>query len=280
MATPTEPASRALGGLPSDGHQAFRLMRFQLRDYLRSRRFLLMTALTLAIAAIVTVVVAHFRGGLVSTPAAFYGSFWGGGVAALIVFAGIIYGGDAIAGEFQNKTGYFLMGLPLKRGTIYQGKLLAAYLASTTAVLLYLVVLVLNGIYYFGMGAFPWQLGASLLLALLYLAALLGTTFMFSSLFKTSAYAILVVAVLFLFGFTIAQALVTDLVKIEPWFLISYASPVIGNIFLDPYPSHSVTQFGLTSYTATVPEAVLIMVLYFVLTTLAGYALFTREQFT
>jgi ABC-2 type transport system permease protein len=280
MATPTEPASRALGGLPSDGHQAFRLMRFQLRDYLRSRRFLLMTALTLAIAAIVTVVVAHFRGGLVSTPAAFYGSFWGGGVAALIVFAGIIYGGDAIAGEFQNKTGYFLMGLPLKRGTIYQGKFLAAYLASTTAVLLYLVVLVLNGIYYFGMGAFPWQLGASLLLALLYLAALLGTTFMFSSLFKTSAYAILVVAVLFLFGFTIAQALVTDLVKIEPWFLISYASPVIGNIFLDPYPSHSVTQFGLTSYTATVPEAVLIMVLYFVLTTLAGYALFTREQFT
>jgi ABC-2 type transport system permease protein len=280
MATPTEPASRALGGLPSDGHQAFRLMRFQLRDYLRSRRFLLMTALTLAIAAIVTVVVAHFRGGLVSTPAAFYGSFWGGGVAALIVFAGIIYGGDAIAGEFQNKTGYFLMGLPLKRGTIYQGKFLAAYLASTTAVLLYLVVLVLNGIYYFGMGAFPWQLGASLLLALLYLAALLGTTFMFSSLFKTSAYAILVVAVLFLFGFTIAQALVTDLVKIEPWFLISYASPVIGNIFLDPYPSHSVTQFGHTSYTATVPEAVLIMVLYFVLTTLAGYALFTREQFT
>jgi ABC-2 type transport system permease protein len=280
MATPTEPASRALGGLPSDGHQAFRLMRFQLRDYLRSRRFLLMTALTLASAAIVTVVVAHFRGGLVSTPAAFYGSFWGGGVAALIVFAGVIYGGDAIAGEFQNRTGYFLMGLPLKRGTIYQGKFMAAYLASTTAVLLYLVVLVLNGIYYFGMSAFPWQLGASLLLALLYLAALLGTTFMFSSLFKTSAYAILVVAVLFLFGFGIAQVLVTDLVKIEPWFLISYASPVIGNIFLNPYPAHTVTQFGLTSYTATVPEAVLIMVLYFVLATLAGYALFTREQFT
>ena len=254
-------------------------MRFQLRDYLRSRRFLLMIALTLAIAAILTVVVAHFRGGLVSSPAAFYGSFWGGGVGVLIVFAGIIYGGDAIAGEFQNKTGYFLMGLPLRRGTIYQGKLLAAYLASVTAVLLYLVILLLNGIYYFGMNAFPWQLGASLLLALVYLAALLGTTFLFSSLFKTSAYAILVVAVLFLFGFTIAQDLVVSLVGIEPWFLLSYASPVIGNIFANPYPT-TTHRFGITTYVATIPEAILIMVIYFLVTTVVGYLLFSREQFT
>ncbi len=280
MAAPGDPAATALGGLPSDEHQAFRLMRFQFRDYLRSRRFLLMIALTLAIAAIVTLVVAHFRGGLVSSPAAFYGSLWGGGVGVLIVFAGIIYGGDAIAGEFQNKTGYFLMGLPLKRGTIYQGKFMAAYLASVTAVVLYLAILLLNGIYYFGMNAFPWQLAASLLLALLYLGALLGTTFLFSSLFKTSAYAILVVAVLFLFGFSIAQVLVEDLVKIEPWFLLSYASPVIGNIFSNPYPPHTAGGFGVTTYTATIPEAILIMIVYFALTTLAGYALFTREQFT
>ncbi len=279
MVAPGEVAPSGAGALPSDEHQAFRLMRFQLRDYLRSRRFLLMTALTLAIAAILTLVVAHFRGGLVSSPAAFYGSFWGGGVVVLIVFAGIIYGGDAIAGEFQHKTGYFLMGLPLKRGTIYQGKLLAAYLASVTAVVLYLAILLLNGIYYFGMNAFPWQLGASLLLALVYLAALLGTTFLFSSLFKTSAYAILVVAVLFLFGFGIAQDLVESLVKIEPWFLLSYASPVIGNIFANPYPTTS-TSFGVTNYVASVPEAVLIMVIYFVVTTVVGYLLFSREQFT
>ncbi len=279
MVAPGEVAPSGAGALPSDEHQAFRLMRFQLRDYLRSRRFLLMTALTLAIGVILTVVVAHYRGGLVSSPAAFYGSFWGGGVVVLIVFAGIIYGGDAIAGEFQHKTGYFLMGLPLKRGTIYQGKLLAAYLASVTAVVLYLAILLLNGIYYFGMNAFPWQLGASLLLALVYLAALLGTTFLFSSLFKTSAYAILVVAVLFLFGFGIAQDLVESLVKIEPWFLLSYASPVIGNIFANPYPTTS-TSFGVTNYVASVPEAVLIMVIYFVVTTVVGYLLFSREQFT
>ena len=280
MSASDEPAHASAGGLPTDEHQAFRLMRFQFRDYLRSRRFLLMTALTLVIAAIVTLVVAHFRGGLVSSPTAFYGSLWGGGVGVLIVFAGIIYGGDAIAGEFQNRTGYFLMGLPLKRGTIYQGKFLAAYLASTTAVVLYLVILVFNGIYYFGMSAFSWQLAASFLLALLSLAALLGTTFLFSSLFKTSAYAILVVAVLFLFGFTIAQTLVEDLVRIEPWFLLSYATPVIGNIFLSPYPSHTNGAFGIISYTATIPEAIAIMIAYFVLTTLAGYALFSREQFT
>jgi ABC-2 type transport system permease protein len=198
----------------------------------------------------------------------------------------VIFGGDAIAGEFQNKTGYFLMGLPVRREAIYVGKYLAALVASFTALAFFLVILLGNGLYYFGASFFPWQLGESVLLACVYLLAVLGATFLFSSLFKTSTYATLVVAVLFLFGFSILQALVTDLAKIEPWFIISYADSIIGNAFLNPYPAHVTvtvaTRFmpSETVYTPTLVEGVAIMLGYFVITTLVGLWLFEREEFT
>jgi len=200
----------------------------------------------------------------------------------------VIFGGDAIAGEFQNKTGYFLMGLPIRRATIYVGKYLAALAASLTAMLVFLAILLLNGIYYLGGNAFPWQLGASFLLAIVYLLALLGTTFLFSSMFKTSAYATLVVAILFLFGFTLLQELVVGLAKIEPWFVISYASSILGTVFENPYPAHithTTTHFGArtvvsTTYTPTIAEGVAIMVAYFVITAVLGLLLFEREEFT
>jgi ABC-2 type transport system permease protein len=296
MAVATPPAAEA--SVPDVGTsttQVLKLARYQFRDYLRSRRYILMMVIVGIIGFILTAVVAYFRPtglvGLASDNLAFYGSFWGGGATVIIVFAGVIFGGDAIAGEFQNKTGYFLMGLPIRRTTIYIGKYLAALAASFTAVVVFLLILLGNGIYYFGGSAFPWQLGESFALSLVYMLALLGATFLFSSLFKTSTYATLVVAVLFLFGFSIIQALVSDLVKIEPWFILSYASSILGSVFDNPYPAHVVTTtlqgmgprggtITTTTYTATVVEGVAIMLGYFVLTTLLGLLIFEREEFT
>jgi ABC-2 type transport system permease protein len=274
------------GATPSTVQQVGRLARYQLRDYLRSRRFILMLGIVGVIGGVLTGIIAYFRPPeSLTSPLAFYANFWGMGVAFVITFAGIIFGADAIAGEFQNKTGYFLMGLPIRRVTVYIGKYLAALAAASTAVLVYLGILLGNGAYYFGVGALPWQLGVSFLLALVYLVALVGATFLFSSLFKTSTYATLVVAVLFLFGFTLLQTLVSSLIKVEPFFIISYASAIIGDVFLNPYPAHvaQVPGFGgggsTTVYTPTIPEGIGIMLIYFVATLLVGLWLFEREEF-
>ena len=289
----TAPSSSAghLGQMPTTVQQVLLLARFQFRDYLRSRRFVLMMGLVAAIGAIITAVVGYYRPeGLVtgvSDSNAFLGTFWGGAVTVIFVFAGVIYGGDAIAGEFQNKTGYFLMGQPMRRAAVYAGKFIAAFLASLVAVIFYLLIVEGNALFYFGTGAFSLALLESVLLGLGYLLALLGTTFLFSSLFKTSAYATLVVAILFLFGFSILEALISGLVKIEPWFVISYASNVIGYPFLSTIPPHVVTtRIGgpgspaFTMYNPTIPEGIAIMLGYFVGTTLAGLARFEREEFT
>jgi len=285
-------ADGTLGTVPGTSAQALILSRYQFRDYLRSRRFVLMMTIVAVIGAILSFILAYYHGsdtvrGLTASSAAFYGSLWAGGVTVVIIFSGIIFGGDAIAGEFQNKTGYFLMGLPIRRASVYVGKFLAAFAASIVAVLFYLVILVANGTVYLGASALPTSLFESFAIALLYLLALLGAVFLFSSMFKNSLYAVLVVAVLFLFGFTLIQGLITDLVKIEPWFIITYAESVIGYPFLSTLPAHMTTAttgprggITITTYNPTYPEGFAIMAGYFLLTAVAGLYFFEREEFT
>jgi ABC-2 type transport system permease protein len=294
VATALPASDGTLGSVPDTVAQALILSRYQFRDYLRSRRFLLMMAIVAAIGGILTFVLAYFHTSaavmsLTSSSDAFYGSLWAGGVTVVIVFAGIIFGGDAIAGEFQNKTGYFLMGLPIRRASVYAGKFLAALAASLVAVLVYLAILLANGAVYLGTNALPLSLFESFAISLLYLLALLGAVFLFSSMFKNSLYAVLVVAVLFLFGFTIIQDLIVALVKIEPWFIITYADQVISYPFLSTLPAHVVTSpvsgprgtMGtVTTYSPTYLEGFAIMIGYFVLTAVAGLFFFEREEFS
>jgi ABC-2 type transport system permease protein len=272
--------------------QVLRLARYQLRDYLRSRRYILMMGLVGIIGFIITAVIGYYRPtSFVDTPLDFYSTLWGSGVTVVIVFAGVIFGGDAIAGEFQNKTGYFLMGLPLKRPVIYVGKYLAALVASFSAIVVFLLILLANGVFYFGANAFPWQLAESFGLATIYLLALLGTTFLFSSMFKTSTYATLVVAVLFLFGFSLLQALIDGLAHVTPWFIISYADSIIGAVLTTTCATqpgtHTCAMAGpgghtfLTTVTnPTIPQGILIMLGYFVITAVLGLILFQREEFS
>jgi len=277
---PVPTPSGSLGTVPVSWAQALLMSRYQFRDYLRSRRFILMMGIVAAISAILITLVVHYRPvGIIGNRTAFYGSLWTSGVEVLIIFAGVIFGGDAIAGEFQNKTGYFLMGLPVKRWSVYAGKYLAAFAASLVTIGVYLLVLIGFGATYFGAGALSIDLAESLALAVLYLSALLGTVFLFSSLFKTSMYGVLIVAVMFLFGFTLINTLLEDLVGIEPWFIVTYANAVIGYPF-SGVPHHTVRFAGVTSYSPTYLEGIVIMIGYFLWTTLVGLLLFEREEFT
>jgi ABC-2 type transport system permease protein len=251
-----------------------------------------MVALVVIIGVIVTAVVGYFRPPMfLANSGAFYATLWGGGATIVIVFAGVIFGGDAIAGEFQNRTGYFLMGLPIRRATVYIGKYIGAFVASLAAVIIFALLLLANGAYYFGAGAFTVAFGESFILAVVYLLALLGATFLFSSLFKTSTYATLVVAVLFLFGFMLLQDLIQGLVHVTPWFILTYADTIIGGVFntacmstpgthVCSSPGPGGMMFTMTVTNATIPVGVTIMLGYFAITAIVGLLLFEREEFT
>jgi ABC-2 type transport system permease protein len=273
--------------VPSSSVQIGVTAKYTFLDYFRSRKFFILLTITLLIGALLTIVVGYYRPeSFLASDISFYSSWWGITATYVIVLSGIFFGGDAISGEFQNKTGYFGIPNPIRRSSIYIGKLLAALIASTAILGVFTAITMGNGIYYFGSNV-PYQFGLSVLFAWFYLVAVLGFTFFFSSLFKSSSMSILVTAILFLFAFTLIETLVANLVQIEPWFILTYGGQIIGNILTVPYPPHtSLGRFGpgsqrtFTTYNVTVPEGLAIIGLYFIITAILGLVLFERKEFT
>ena len=264
-------------------------MKYTFLEYFRSRRFLYLLIITLIIAALLTIIVVWRRPeAFLATNLGFYSSWWGGATTFVIILAGIFFGGDAISGEFQNKTGYFGIPNPIRRSSIYIGKYLSAFLAATAILVVFTIITVANGIYYFGTSGVPYQLVWSLLFAWFYLAAVMGLTFFFSSLFKSSSISILVTVILLLFGFTLIQDLVSSLVGFEPWFILTYGAGIITDVLSPVYPAHSVTTaatFGrrtiqTTAFHASIPEGLVIIAVYFIVTAILGLVLFEKKEFT
>jgi ABC-2 type transport system permease protein len=283
--------------VPSSLTQVGITMKYTFLDYFRSRRFFILLIITFIISALLTVLVGYYHpvsflgdptvDSLSVRTLTFYSSWWGTAITFVIILGGIFFGGDAISGEFQNKTGYFGVPNPIRRSSIYVGKWLSAFIAATIIFAIFATITVGNGLYYFGANI-PIQFGQSLLYAWFYLAAVMGFTFFFSSLFKSSSMSILLTAILFLFVFSLLETLVATLVNVEPWFILTYGAGIIGNI-LNPngFPAHVTHaplgpkgRFTLTSYNAYVPEGLAIIGLYFIITAILGLVLFERKEFT
>lgn len=282
----TDSASATRHLVPGSVRQVAIITKYTFLDYFRSRRFFILLLIALLISGLLTALVGYYRPeSFTSTVLGFYGSWWGSSTTFVVILSGIFFGGDAISGEFQNKTGYYTVPNPIRRSSIYVGKWLAAFIASTIILLVFSAITVGNETFYFGPSV-PYQFAESVGFAWFYLVAVLGFTFFFSSLFKSTSYSILVTAILFLFVFTLVQTLVAGLVKIEPWFILTYGSEIIGNVLQVPYPPHvSTTVFGppgtrgLTSYNVTIPAGLAIMAAYFVVTAVLGLLLFERKEF-
>jgi ABC-2 type transport system permease protein len=266
--------------VPSSIAQVFITMKYTLLDYMRSRRFFILLAITLLISALLTFAVGYYRPQeFLSSSLTFYNGWWGNTATFIVVLSAVFFGGDAISGEFQNKTGYFGVPNPIRRSSIYIGKWLSAFYASTIILFIFTVITLGNGLYYFG--SVPIEFFESVLFSWFYLVAVLGVTFLFSSLFKSSSFSILVTAILFLFVFNIIQLVFMMLVHIEPWFLLSYGATIIGNVLMVPYPPHTIINpfSTVTVYNVTIPEGLAIIGLYFIITTVIGLVLFERKEF-
>jgi len=282
--------------LPTSAKQVVIIARNEMLNYFRSRRFVVLMVIALLIAGSLTIVVWHTG---ISNIAAttgissgatsdlgFYSLWWGFSATLLVVFCAVFFGGDAISGEFQNKTGYFLVGKPIRRSSIYVGKWVAAFVASLLIFGVFTAVTFANGIAYFGVNI-PIQFVESFGFTIFYLVAALGFTFFFSSVFKTSSMSIMVTVILLLFGFTLIDTLLTSLAHIEPWFSLAYGSTIVANVMTLPYPAH-ITSTAiraaagsplLTSFSATIPEGIAIMGIYFAVTAAMGLVLFERKEF-
>lgn len=266
------------------------ITKYNFLNYFRARRFYVMLAIILIIGGLVTGLVAYYQPGsfLAGGALGFYAAGWGSFATFVVVLSAVFFGGDAISGEFQNRTGYFLVPNPIRRSAVYVGKYLAALAASSIILGIFALVMVSNGLYYFP-GSMPWEFQQSILFAWIYLIAALSLTFAFSALFKSSSISILISVILFLFVFNLIDTVVTIVAGIEPWFSITYGGGIISDILTIPYPQHFTSVpvggaagagFTLATYHAGVAEGLVILLVYFVVMAAVGLVLFGHKEFS
>lgn len=275
-----QPFERANNKVPSGLAQCGVQAEFEFQNYLRSTRFYIILAVVGTIGtAIMAVMYVYKPSTYLSSPMSFYSLWWGDVVSLCVILTGIFFGADAISTEFQNKTGYYLLPNPVRRSSVFIGKWIAAFLASAITIGVYAAITIADGAIYFGANI-PYQFGESFVFALIYIFPILGVAFLISSTLKNNSYSILLTAILLLFGFNYITPLISTLSSSEPWYILTYGAGIITNV-LSPsgYPPHEVVTAVSTSYKATIPEGLLIMLAYFVVTTILGLVLFEKKDF-
>lgn len=278
--------------LPSPISQLGAVVRYELLRHLRRRRLTIMVLLLVVLVALPLGVPPLLGFPPPTQPYPFVGLVLGTGgggslsvVHILIILAATFFGGDAILGEFEARTGYLIFPNPVGRPTLFFGKFLAALgLALGIVSALYLVATVGVQI---RAGTIPVELAYSWSLALLYTAAALAIGFLVSSTLRNATAASVLTFFLFFlilrfvdFGLSAGQ--------VKPLGSLTFASEAIGNIVQGPYPEAYPRDTKLSAgpngnfqfwqYAAPVDWSIVTMVIYAVAALGLALVAFRRRE--
>ena len=199
---------------------------------------------------------------------------------SLATIGAVFFAGDAIAGEFETKTGFMLFTNPVRRITLVVGK----YLASCIAVILLLIFgyavisITLLAIY----GNVPIETAKSFGLALLFAGSVLSVTFFFSSVSK-GAMGATVMTLLFIMVISGIIESVLLFAGKPSWFLLSAA----GDSMIHVYGGYELLfggimpQGGMLPFEIETPDiglAILAMVIYLVVGLVLSIWMTQRRQ--
>ena len=147
---------------------------------------------------------------------------------SLASLGAVFFAGDAIAGEFESKTGFILFTNPVKRITLWLGKYLACSIAVVLLVAFsYLITAIaLLAIY----GEVPAEMAQSFGLALLFAGAFLSVTFFFSSISKGAMGATVMTLLLVMVVFGMIEMVLMMAGK-PSWFLLSTGGDSIAAVY-------------------------------------------------
>ena len=149
---------------------------------------------------------------------------------AMATLGAIFFAGDAIAGEFENKTGYILFTNPVGRMTLVIGKYLACCAAVILLVILGYVILSVSLLVIYG--SVPFETLGSFGLCLLFTASVLSVTFFFSSISKGAMGATVITLVFLWVIFPIIE-MVLGSTGNPYWFILSAGGDSMSMIYGD-----------------------------------------------
>ena len=147
---------------------------------------------------------------------------------SLATIGAIFFAGDAIAGEFESKTGYILFTNPVRRITLVIGKYLACCIAVILLIIFSYVIVSISLLAIYG--DIPIETVKSFGLCLLFAGSVLSVTFFFSSVSK-GAMGATVMTLLFIMVISGIIESVLLFAGKPYWFLLSTGGDSIAAVY-------------------------------------------------
>ncbi len=157
-------------------------------------------------------------------------------VNLLIIISGSLFAGDAVVGEFEEKTGLLLFSTPQRHSTIFVGKYIGALLPTLVVVSIYYLTTSIEIIGIYGVEGITLEYFKSFFIALVYTTSAVSLIFFFSSILKRKITSTLLGFFSLLMILPIIENVLQFLVEVEPWYILTYSAGLITNVFVGTTP--------------------------------------------
>ncbi|OGN99207.1 MAG: hypothetical protein A2Y58_02485 [Chloroflexi bacterium RBG_13_51_52] len=202
------------------------VVKYEFLKHIRRRRLYIVLGIALLVELLVLILIRLLSGSFPSDVMVMAAALTAG--PSLAAIGAIFFAGDAIAGEFESKTGFLLFVNPIKRMVLWAGKYLAGFIAvAALIVFTYIIVVIALLVIY---QEVPVEILKSFGLCLLYASAVLSVTFFFSAVSKGSMGAT-VMSLLFLFVICGILESVLGSTGKPYWYILSAGGDSITMVF-------------------------------------------------
>ncbi|MCH3977993.1 MAG: ABC transporter permease [Candidatus Methanomethylophilus sp.] len=247
-----------------DVRQSFVVMKNEFRKFFYGKKMLLFLGLTVAVLALIIVMIAALdpfsdEDDKKRLTEAMFISFY----AFIILIAVTLFGATSIVSEYEERTALILFTKPIRKSSIYMGKLLASIVLTFVFTCVYYAVSAVSCAVFGGIGT---EMLVSFGLSACYIFGANGVALLISSVMKKSSTSSIVVFMLFLVLFTVISSVIeTGAGSGTAFWMIDRASNGIVNCLSDSYDD------GLRDAA--------VMLIWGAAASAAGYWLFKRRDF-
>ncbi|WP_337859950.1 ABC transporter permease [Ferroplasma sp.] len=270
----------------SDVNQYMVALKYQLKSYIRTRRFIGLLIFTIIISIGITALILHDEYSMLKagTPLFYFYNYLSGFSADLVVIIGAFFGGDIISTDTGTNAAYYSLVQPVRRSVLFLGRYTAALILSFIIVLVYFVVGMGSSFYLYGKVTPVIFEGLGILV--LFLAAAISFAALFSGIFKGQSSGIIVSVLLLFIGFPIIDTFVGTIGGIDPLFSLDFAGEIMYLIFDNPYPAAKVVSpsgfargaGSFYTFSPTVMQGLGVLIAYLVICGLIAIILYSRRQ--
>lgn len=191
----------------------------EVRKFMSARKFRLYLGLVVLIVALMTILPYIVGDGLSGTSGSVFSSYIGY-TSFLVMLGATLFASYTIVSEFEERTALILFTRPIRRSSIFLGKLAACYVLVAAVMVVYYAVSL--AIAYMVGGTMVTSFLPSLAMCLLFVFAASGVAMLVSSLFKKGGTSAVITFIVILLLLPVISAVLST-AGIDTWFMLDSA---------------------------------------------------------